>query len=125
MRKRNRQRRRRGSKTRETFCFSERERRRKTGFFCLFFCLAGCKIGFKKKNTPTTTTKALNAFDNSVTFRSSVCFVCWLSKRVCACAEEVGEGSLCNLKGKYKAHKAGSAGRQQERQGKEKVVGIC
>lgn len=54
-----------------------------------------------------------------------MCFVCWLSKRVCACAEEVGEGSLCNLKGKYKAHKAGSAGRQQERQGKEKVVGIC
>lgn len=118
MRKRNRQRRS-GSKTRETFCFSERERRRKTFFVCFFF-LAGCKIG--KKNT---TTKALNAFDNNVTLRSSVCFVCWLSKRVCACAEEVGEGSLCNLKGKYKAHKAGSAGRQQERQGKEKVVGIC
>lgn len=45
-----------------------------------------------------------------------MCFVCWLSKRVCACAEEVGEGSLCNLKGKYKAHKAGSTGRQAGRQ---------
>lgn len=32
---------------------------------------------------------------------------------MCACAQEVGEGSLCNLKGKYKAHKAGSASRQQ------------
>lgn len=53
-----------------------------------------------------------------------MCFVYWLTK-LHACAEEVGEGSLCNLKGKYKAHKAESAGRQPERQAKEKLEGIC
>lgn len=48
-----------------------------------------------------------------------VCVFCVLAHWACVRApRRWGEGSLCNLKGKYKAHKAGSAGRQQERQGK-------
>lgn len=61
---------------------------------------------------------------------------CVLAQYACVRAlRRWGEGSPCNLKGKYKAHtklgaqagrRAGRrAGRQQERQGKEKVVGIC
>lgn len=57
---------------------------------------------------------------------------CVLAQYACVRAlRRWGEGSPCNLKGKYKAHtKLGAqagrrAGRQQERQGKEKVVGIC
>lgn len=62
----------------------------------------------------------------TVSHSAAVCVLCAGSVSVCVRAlREVGEGSLCNLKGKYKAHKAGSASRQQERQGKGKVVGIC
>lgn len=48
----------------------------------------------------------------TVSHSGAVCILRAGSERVCLCAEEVGEGSLCSLKGKYKAHKAGRAGRQ-------------
>lgn len=59
----------------------------------------------------------------TVSYSGAVCVLCAGLVRVCA--EEVGGGSLCNLKGKYKAHtKLGAqAGRQGGRKGK--VVGIC
>lgn len=87
---------------------------------------AGCRIRnihiyIHNSNNNT----ALNAFDNSVIFRSSECFVCWLSARVCA--EEVGGSSLCSLKGKYKARtKLGAqAGKTAGKAREGKVVGIC
>lgn len=58
----------------------------------------------------------LHAFDNSVIFRRvwfRVLAVC-----VCVFSEGVGGGSLCNLKGKYKAHT--KLGAQAERQGSRK-----
>lgn len=48
----------------------------------------------------------------TVSHSGAVCILRAGSERVCLCAEEVGEGSLCSLKGKHKAHKAGRAGRQ-------------
>lgn len=69
----------------------------------------------------------------TVSYSGAVCVLCAASVRVCA--EEVGGGSLFNLKGKYKAHtKLGvQAGRQGSRKGKArrgeerrgKAVGIC
>lgn len=130
-----RPRRRAGSKSSVTFILfrEEKEEERQRGF--LFWCLfpppfsssfAGCRIRnihiyIHNSNNNT----ALNAFDNSVIFRSSECFVCWLSARVCA--EEVGGSSLCSLKGKYKARtKLGAqAGKTAGKAREGKVVGIC
>lgn len=106
-------------KDKEDFCFGV--------FFPPFSSsFAGCRIRnihiyIHNSNNNT----ALNAFDNSVIFRSSECFVCWLSARVCA--EEVGGSSLCSLKGKYKARtKLGAqAGKTAGKAREGKVVGIC
>lgn len=57
-----------------------------------------------------------------------VCVLCAGSLSVCACAEEVGGRQPVQFKGKIQGTQSWErrqAGRQQERQGKEKVVGIC